>query len=89
LIRRRAASSDTGDQEQVQMIAPAIGKPKPNALIVARANSQRRFAWGRTSGNDMALLLGAPTSPQMNDEYRLQAKPLATLYIQGMLSGYG
>jgi hypothetical protein len=31
----------------------------------------------------MALLLGAPASPRMNDEYRLQAKALATLYIPG------
>ena len=57
------------------MIATAIGKPNPNALSVARANSESRFAWGRTSGNDMALLLGAPASPRMNDEDRLQAKP--------------
>ena len=42
------------------MIATAIGKPKPNALSVARANSESRFARGRTSGNDIALLLGAP-----------------------------
>jgi hypothetical protein len=59
------------------MIATAIGKPKPNALSVARANSESRFAWGRTSGNDMALLLEAPASllarPRMNDEYRLLA----------------
>jgi hypothetical protein len=34
LIRRPTASSDR-DQEQIQMIAPAIGKPKPNALSVA------------------------------------------------------
>jgi len=65
------------------MITTAIGKPTPNALSVARANSESRFAWDRTSGNDMALLLGAPTSPRMNDEYRLQAKALATLYIPG------
>jgi len=55
------------------MIAPAIGKPKPNALSAARANSESRFAWGRTSGNDMALLLGAPTSPRMNDDRLLAA----------------
>ena len=61
------------------MIVIAIGKPKPNALSVARANSDSRFAWGRTSGNDMALLLGAPTSPRMNDEDRL----LATLCKAG------
>ena len=30
------------------MIVIAIGKPKPNALSVARANSESRFAWGRT-----------------------------------------
>jgi hypothetical protein len=64
---------DTENQEQIQMIAAAIGKPRPNALSVARANSESRFAWGRTSGNDMALLLGAPASPQMNDERRLLA----------------
>ena len=58
------------------MIATAIGKPKPNALSVARANSESRFAWGRTSGNDMALLLGAPASPRMNDEDRLLAQLL-------------
>jgi hypothetical protein len=52
------------------MIATAIGKPKPNTLSVARANSESRFAWSRASGNDMALLLGAPTSPRMNDEDR-------------------
>jgi hypothetical protein len=45
------------------MIAPAIGKPKPNALSVAKANSENRFAWGRASGSDMALLLGAPANP--------------------------
>jgi hypothetical protein len=62
------------------MIVIAIGKPKPNALSVARANSESRFAWGRTSsGNDMALLLGAPASPRMNDEDRL----LATLCKAG------
>ena len=57
------------------MIAAATGKPKPNALSVAKANSESRFVWGRASGNDMALLLGAPASPRMNDEDRLQAKP--------------
>ena len=56
------------------MITTAIGKPTPNALSVARANSESRFAWGRTSGNDMTLLLGAPASPRMNDEDRLQTK---------------
>ena len=71
------------------MIATAIGKPKPNALRVARANSESRFAWGRTSGNDMALLPGAPASPRMNDEYRLRAKALAALLWSRMLSRYG
>jgi hypothetical protein len=52
------------------MIAAAIGKPRPNALSVAKANSESRFAWDRTSGNDMALLLGAPASPRTNDERR-------------------
>lgn len=65
------------------MIATAIGKPRPNALSVAKANSESRFAWDRTSGNDMALLPGAPRKPmarpRMNDEYRL----LATHYKAG------
>ena len=74
------------------MIATAIGKPTPNALSVARANSESRFAWGRTSGNDMTLLLGAPASPRMNDEDRLQTKScfrsvLATPHASGMLIG--
>ncbi len=64
---------DTENQEQIQMIAAAIGKPRPNALSAAKANSESIFAWGRTSGNDLALLLGAPASPQMNDERRLLA----------------
>ena len=72
--------SDKSDQEQIQMIAAAIGTPKPSAPKVARTNSESRFAWGRASGNGMALLPGAPASlwlvPRMNDEFRL----LATLY---------
>ena len=67
------------DQEQIQMIAAAIGTPKPRAPTIARTNSESRFGWGRTSGNDMALLLGAPASPRMNDEDRL----LATLCKAG------
>jgi hypothetical protein len=74
------------DQEQIQIIAAAIGKPRPNALSVARANSESRFAWDRMSGNDMALLLGAPASPRMNNEDRLEAKPSNA---SGMLIGYG
>ena len=76
------------------MITTAIGKPTPNALSVARANSESRFAWGRTSGNDMALLLGAPASPRMNDEYppsgqALFRPSLGDSLYSGMLSGYG
>ena len=70
------------------MITAAIGKPKPNALSVARANSESRFAWGRTSGNDMALLLGAPASPRMNVKTAFRPGPGDFLYC-GMLSGYG
>ena len=74
------------------MIPIAIGKPKPSAPRVASTNSESRFAWGRISGNDMALLLGAPASPRMNNEDRLQAKPcfrsvLATPHASGMLIG--
>jgi hypothetical protein len=67
------------DQEQIQMIATAIGTPRPNAPIMASANSESRFAWGRAAGNDMAFLPQAPTSlgfplarPRMNNEYRLR-----------------
>jgi hypothetical protein len=68
------------------MIPIAIGKPRPSAPRVASANSESRFAWGRISGNDMALLLGAPASPRMNNEDRLEAKPSNA---SGMLIGYG
>ena len=60
------------------MIPIAIGNPRPSAPNVARTNSESRFAWGRMSGNDMALLLGAPRKPPDNNEDRPQTKPLAT-----------
>jgi len=59
---RPKAQSDNSYQEQIQMIAAAIGTPKPSAPKVARTNSESRFAWGRASGNGMALLLEAPAS---------------------------
>ena len=51
------------------MIVIAIGTPKPNALRIAITNSESKFAWGRTSGSDMTLLLGAPrASARPQDE---------------------
>ena len=64
------------------MIPIAIGKPRPSAPRVASTNSESSFAWGRISGNDMALLLGAPTSPWMNNDDRLQAKPWRRLMLR-------
>ncbi len=42
------------------MIAIAIGRPKPSAPKIVRANSKTKFASGRTLGSDITLLLGAP-----------------------------
>jgi len=42
------------------MIVIAIGIPKASALRIDMKNSESKFAWGRTSGSDMTLLLGAP-----------------------------
>jgi hypothetical protein len=60
------------------MIATAIGTPKPSAPKIARTNSESRFAWYRTSGDDMTLLLGAPrASARPQDErsiFRLRTK---------------
>lgn len=48
------------DQEQIQMIATAIGIPKPSAPKIARTNSESRLTWCRTPDDVMTLLLGAP-----------------------------
>jgi hypothetical protein len=74
------------------MIVIAIGKPKPNALSVARANSESRFAWGRTSGNDMALLLGAPASlgsPPDEQSAPPSGNSHGDSLLSGMLRRYG
>ena len=80
------ALSESGrhtDQEQIQIIATAIGTPKPSAPKIARTNSESRFAWCRTPGVDMTLLLGAPrASTRPQDERSICAfgpKPVATL----------
>jgi hypothetical protein len=59
---RRAPSEATrqSDQEQIQMIATAIGIPKPSAPKIARTNSESRLTWCRTPDDVMTLLLGAP-----------------------------
>ena len=48
------------DQEQIQMIATAIGIPKPSAPKIARTNSESRLTRCRTPDDVMTLLLGAP-----------------------------
>jgi hypothetical protein len=47
------------------MIAIAIGRPKPSAPKIVRANSKTKFASGRTLGSDITLLLGVPLSPSL------------------------
>lgn len=48
------------DQEQIQIIANAIGTPKASAPNIAGTNSESRLMWSRTPDDDMTLLLGAP-----------------------------
>ena len=60
------------DQEQIQMIATAIGIPRPSAPKIAGTNSES--SWCRTPNDDMTFLLGAPRAllaPKMNDQSRL------------------
>jgi hypothetical protein len=80
------------DQEQIQMIAIAIGTPKPNALRIAMTNSESKFAWGRTSGSDMTLLLGAPRAfarPQDETINFVFGPRSGRLFDVGMLRAYG
>ena len=72
------------------MIAIAIGRPKPSAPKIVRANSKTKFASGRTLGSDITLLLGAHLAfarrPRMNDERSSSAfgpKPVTTSYWMG------
>jgi len=79
----RPESKRHTDQEQIQIIATAIGTPNPSAPKIASTNSESRFAWCRTPGVDMTLLLGAPrASTRPQDERSICAfgpKPVATL----------
>src|SRR5258708_35103970 len=43
----------TRNQEQIRMIATAIGKPMANAPPIARVNAESRFAAGRRLSTDM------------------------------------
>ena len=69
------------------MIAIAIGRPKPSAPKIVRANSKTKFASGRTLGSDITLLLGAPrASARPQDERSSSAfgpKPVTTSYWMG------
>jgi len=90
--RTGAVSKRLTDQEQIQIIVTAIGTPKPSALRIARTNSESKFAWGRTSGRDMTLLLGAPrASARPQDELSIASSDQDPddSSIAGMLRGYG
>jgi hypothetical protein len=53
---KRAGLAEMGRyQEQIQMIATAIGKPTANVLTSVRANSESKFGSGRVVSNDMRL----------------------------------
>jgi hypothetical protein len=68
---RRAPSGHKrhAGHEQIQMIATAIGIPKPSAPKIARTNSESTLTWLRTPDDDMTLLLGAPrASARPQDE---------------------
>jgi len=59
---RPSGKNRHSDQEQIQMIAAAIAS-QTECASVARANSESRFAWGRTSGNEWRYSL-EPRKPR-------------------------
>ena len=70
-------------QEQIQIIATVIGKPKPNALRIVSANADSKCTAARMSPTDMTLLLRAPTSlrPLPEDERSICAfGPAAAIF---------
>ena len=74
------------------MIVIAIGIPKPSALRIAKTNSESKFAWGRTSGSDMTLLLGAPRDsarPQDERSIVCSDRDPDVFLMTKMLSAYG
>ena len=74
------------------MIVIAIGIPKPSALRIAKTNSESKFAWGRMSGSDMMLLLGAPrASARPQDERSIVSsdRDPDDFLMTGMLRVYG
>jgi hypothetical protein len=55
-------------------------------------NSESKFAWGRTSGSDMTLLLGAPRAfarPQDETINLVFGPRSGRLFDVGMLRAYG
>jgi hypothetical protein len=86
------AQSDNSDQELIQMIAAAIGALKPRAPTIAGTNSESRFGWGRTSGNDIAFLPGAPASlgsPPDEQSVPPSGNSPGDYLSSGMLKRYG
>src|SRR5947208_15316431 len=68
--RAPSKTSEHADQEQIQMIATAIGRPKPSAPNIAATNSESRLTCCFTPGDDMTLLLGAPRAAARPQEER-------------------
>jgi len=88
----RRQNKRPADQEQIQMIVIAIGTPKASALRIDKTNSESKFAWGRTSGSDMTLLLGAPRAfarPQDERSIACSDQGPDVSSMSGMLSAYG
>ncbi len=88
----RSESKRHTDQEQIQIIATAIGTPKPSAPKIARTNSESRLAWCRTPRVDMTLLLGAPRASARPQDERSTAPSGQSpwrLSIEAMLGRYG
>ena len=74
------------------MIVIAIGIPKASALRIDMKNSESKLAWGRTSGSDMTLLLGAPRAfarPQDETINFVFGPRSGRLFDVGMLRAYG
>ena len=49
------SASPESVQEQIQIIATAIGKPAAKALTIVKVNAKSGFTSGRTLSTDMSL----------------------------------
>jgi hypothetical protein len=67
-------------QEQIQMIATAIGKPTANVLTNVRANSESKFGSGRVVSNDMragSILANRKGTPEKVTYFLTSARKVA------------